>query len=779
MKGQTKTGTLKNNGHGGQGQHRRTNSRYSTGVVVGATSATPASPPVKGFATMADELAASVAASKVSHNGNDKLQGLVARSVGKSVTATVANGKRYQGTLISGNSGATGNSAFSVVVQKPLLVGTQERSDKDLTILLKDLVDLEISSQEGKESPKPAQDQSKTHTPYKPKFKTDGDISGGLHIRERELQRWVPDAHDAGNPLLTLEDSGAGWDQFKVNQDKFGVESTFDEHFYTTRINTSAPDYQLKVAKADRLAKEIEGHVTTDRHILEERGKQVDDSGLDEEDLYSGVDRTEDKNGADTRGDELMAALRSGSFSGLASPVSITTSEASTPAGKYVPPRNRSGNYDPAIISSSQAIKEATKGDSSPQAIESSSTKDEPNSTKGDSSSTNSAGTTVTSESTPNVSSNGTVPPSIPSKPQVNPNESFRLNAQSEINSLREFSANFKIPHKMPSDLLPILAKDKLRQDEILKKSEHEEPAKKKAEPSKPAFKLNPKAAVFTPSSASFTPAKLSPVPPKIQYKTANYKNNTSPRVANTRPYSGTSSNGSISSVRRHHQILPSEFFGGASKIPTKESQQKKAKELQVTFSLFITTRKKFADKSAIIYDKTFQTPPTWEWTVDETHDKLFPAPGLVKSPPMMMSSLPFIQNSMSPMLGAPVIPNVYPNGKFPISPIQQQHPQPNLQQQQQHQQAAMAHFQQQQFHAAMMYQQQFPPPGQAPMPMYGGEPYLPPGNFAPPQGGFSPGGPGNGGGSPVPGNVTPHYSGYNNGRRYNQGKRGGQAGQT
>ena len=40
-----------------------------------------------------------------------------------------------------------------------------------------------------------------------------------------------------------------------------------------------------------RIAKEIEQQATTDRHILEERGVVVDDSGVDGEDKYSGVDR--------------------------------------------------------------------------------------------------------------------------------------------------------------------------------------------------------------------------------------------------------------------------------------------------------------------------------------------------------------------------------------------------------------------------------------------------------------------------------------------------------
>lgn len=52
----------------------------------------------------------------------------------------------------------------------------------------------------------------------------------------RDLQRWQPDEddeHDLQN--FSLEDDSSGWDQFAVNKEKFGVETTFKEELYTTR----------------------------------------------------------------------------------------------------------------------------------------------------------------------------------------------------------------------------------------------------------------------------------------------------------------------------------------------------------------------------------------------------------------------------------------------------------------------------------------------------------------------------------------------------------------
>lgn len=87
-----------------------------------------------------------------------------------------------------------------------------------------------------------------------------------------------------------------------MNEKKFGVKSTFDEHLYTTKINKDDPNYSKRLQEAERIAKEIESQGTSGNiHIAEDRGIIIDDSGLDEEDLYSGVDR---------RGDELLAALK-------------------------------------------------------------------------------------------------------------------------------------------------------------------------------------------------------------------------------------------------------------------------------------------------------------------------------------------------------------------------------------------------------------------------------------------------------------------------------------
>lgn len=73
-------------------------------------------------------------------------------------------------------------------------------------------------------------------------FGTDAAISRsrGNWGRERELQRWAPGEAEGGS-MLHLEDSMGpvqrGWDQFAVNEAKFGVRTDYAEELYTTELD--------------------------------------------------------------------------------------------------------------------------------------------------------------------------------------------------------------------------------------------------------------------------------------------------------------------------------------------------------------------------------------------------------------------------------------------------------------------------------------------------------------------------------------------------------------
>jgi LsmAD domain len=126
-------------------------------------------------------------------------------------------------------------------------------------------------------------------------FGTDSAISRGRGGAEgRALQKWAPDVDDSH--LMHLEesvtDTQRGWDQFALNEKKFGVRTDYREELYTTALDPNKS--KISMAEAERLAAEIErGNKsnTTNIHLLEERGIEIDDGDMDEEDRYGAVIR--------------------------------------------------------------------------------------------------------------------------------------------------------------------------------------------------------------------------------------------------------------------------------------------------------------------------------------------------------------------------------------------------------------------------------------------------------------------------------------------------------
>eukprot|EP01036_Dinobryon_divergens_P025182 gene25182-33705_t len=108
-----------------------------------------------------------------------------------------------------------------------------------------------------------------------------------LHGRTLETvsNAWLPS--ETNTDLQSM--STGGWDQFEVNRTKFGVKSTYDENLYTKRIDYSSMTPE-QIAKAERIAREIEGTVSSNIHFQEERGQAMEQE-LDEEDRFSGVRR--------------------------------------------------------------------------------------------------------------------------------------------------------------------------------------------------------------------------------------------------------------------------------------------------------------------------------------------------------------------------------------------------------------------------------------------------------------------------------------------------------
>jgi PAB1-binding protein PBP1 len=87
------------------------------------------------------------------------------------------------------------------------------------------------------------------------------------------------------------------WDQFAENERKFGVQTTYKEEHYTTRLDASRFT-EADVARAAKIASEIESKTADNPHVAEERGQLAasvdghDDDG--EERRYSSVLRSEE-----------------------------------------------------------------------------------------------------------------------------------------------------------------------------------------------------------------------------------------------------------------------------------------------------------------------------------------------------------------------------------------------------------------------------------------------------------------------------------------------------
>lgn len=533
---------------------------------------------------------------------HDRLLFLLAKSVGEHVTVTTASGDSFDGLLegacTEGDLGVSmrfANSGASQLVFQP-----------------DDIVDVAVALSA------PLQVDSR-------KFRTDTDISGRRAVAERELERWTPEA-DLATQGLALEDSGTGsWDQFAVNADRFGVPSTYDEHLYTTRINTEGPDYAAKMKRAQRLADEIEGQTGGNVHQREERGDVVDDSGMDEEDKYSGVDRT----------------------------------------NTYVPPSQRAElPHDPAIISAGGLRKSGPTTSQQPDIMSRLEQK--------------LVDSAVPKRNRIGLPLNDTAGPSASKKPGFEKElasryqkfidlERNRMVSQKEaakthhdtarLNDLRKFSQDYKINTPVPEDLLPILAKDKSRDvsettspeaanahldrvsspmfDSLSSKlssiqmsreadksdksrspaaadkngADKPEPVAKS--PSKPKFKMNFKAPEFKPFTPKDTPAQLAPAAEP-----------SSPAFFSSTPQ--------------------------ADRAPLS--------------SLFNPFKKPKAENTP--FPRAFETHPTWH-TVEAVADSS------VLFPPLEQLTMqrPFLHNAMSPQRGGAVMMPFYqmPQGVPPM----------------------------------------------------------------------------------------------------------------
>ncbi|RZC49417.1 hypothetical protein C5167_017845 [Papaver somniferum] len=147
----------------------------------------------------------------------------------------------------------------------------------------------------------------------------------------RQLERWIPEDNDSRCPdLENVFDAtdNRKWDQFEINKTLFGVESTFDEEIYTTKL-VKGPQMKELEREALRIAKEIEAEDTRDLHLAEERGLHFhDDCNIDEETRYSSVFRGHDDSGWEGADEINSDSLNNETFGSSSSSVISKSSDA-------------------------------------------------------------------------------------------------------------------------------------------------------------------------------------------------------------------------------------------------------------------------------------------------------------------------------------------------------------------------------------------------------------------------------------------------------------------
>ncbi|KIJ50986.1 hypothetical protein M422DRAFT_44208 [Sphaerobolus stellatus SS14] len=383
--------------------------------------------------------------------------------IGTSLVVSTRSGQRYQGTLAAVPAAA----------------------DADASIQLKDVRDLSNTTAPVKESVTlPAGSLAHWDGAHKAQtngvlsngageFRTDTDISqtsrGG---RERELQAWQP---DPTAPLLPLGPRGdeatfgaasnGGWDQFAANERMFGVRTSFDEDLYTTKLDRSGPDFKERERKAQAIANEIMGQVSSNPHIAEERGLKIDDSGIDEEDKYAGVVRGPNAYVPPARRSQQAQQTQSATTS--PPPGQPSTQETPNALATDVPSTSvtsPSGTTAPGTAATGAA------GVNSPSFLSSTPTLLHHNPRN------YSLMLTVLSPSSPQDL--------IPTFRDFVTNEKQRLTQKRQalaknemdkrMSDLIKFAQSFKLNKPMPEDLVPILAKDEAKQQEIRDKTKRD-----------------------------------------------------------------------------------------------------------------------------------------------------------------------------------------------------------------------------------------------------------------------------------------------------------------
>ncbi|KAJ5333692.1 SM domain found in ataxin-2 [Penicillium brevicompactum] len=416
------------------------------------------------------------------NHAHDRLVFLFASFIGLQTTITTKSGDKYTGIFSSSSLEPNEVSFLLKMVQRasqegqfrangvsdvatPFLGSAPEHI---MSFEVKDVIDISVPNVTT------AEISAKEPNGASQGFRTDSDISGNLGMRERTLQRWEPAETDVDMSLET-SNNATGWDQFEANERLFGAKTNYDENIYTTRLDRADPAFKQKQVEAARIAREIEGQDVDNSHMREERGlaAAADAGDQDEEDKYSGV-RREDK---------AFPPLLSGQPNKY------------TPPGRRqpgVPARQPAASPAPAVpIPIPSQIPEAEVAPSDKHseptaALQPPADADQKSaSSKGLSPAISTASATSTTKRAVPENATANVEAEVlghfrqfakdeKAKLQERRRNQASYDRTSKLNELMKFSKSFKLMTPVPKDLVPILAKDRIKQEAIISRAQQQ-----------------------------------------------------------------------------------------------------------------------------------------------------------------------------------------------------------------------------------------------------------------------------------------------------------------
>ncbi|KAI6249872.1 hypothetical protein HI914_01067 [Erysiphe necator] len=311
-------------------------------------------------------------------------------------------------------------------------------------------------------------------------FRTDVAISGGRYQCERTLQRWVSDTPDESDGSLetSLNKQSGTWDQFAENKRLFGLTTDYNENIYTTAIDRNHPQYKQRVAEADRKAKEIERSTTNNPHVAEERilnNINGLNSKMDEEDKYSKVHR-QPTLPASSSNKYLPPARRAAasqtSVGSILNGPSVTAQTNRTEkAAGHIETTTKNLTDGMKLKKTDNLITPVNLNDNSLLESKQGITSD----------SSNRKTSQIKSESKPNATATverdvASAFKNFASQQRKNVDQIRLTRAKNDkevkLNDLKAFANSFKLHTPVPSDLVPIIAKDPKKQKEIQAKAQ-------------------------------------------------------------------------------------------------------------------------------------------------------------------------------------------------------------------------------------------------------------------------------------------------------------------